>query len=477
MVKMTKKFNFHRLNHLIDQIKQKIQYNESYLLVIQEKQLKNRIKKVNELKKKNQVQIFEIWKKTLTPEAYTEIFSKKEIEKLDRSFYWKKRASTHLFHKKVKADKSLYEDIKEQYENDLAKLNKIYLSKKASILSKHALGTNSDYIIKGNQELLRKEEKRLNEELKAFEAQLILDDQEKYNLESAKIDEKNLLLSAKLEELEIKKASLLSGMTTHEMPDDVILRLTGLRMQFGGLVAVDNLTFDVKKGEVFGLIGPNGAGKTTVFNCITQFYKPTAGQMLYRDKNHDIVDLNDFAVHDVIKHGIVRTFQNVELIWELSILDNLLIASHTQYQSNFFGHLIHSTRFKKEEEILKAKALKILTDLGLLGYKDFYPIGLPYGVLKLVELARTLMTNPKLIILDEPAAGLNDLESEKLVSTIRKIQKEYDCTIFLVEHDMGLVMKLCDTICAISFGKKLAIGTPKEIQANKIVQEAYLGGE
>jgi len=134
-------------------------------------------------------------------------------------------------------------------------------------------------------------------------------------------------------------------------------------------------------------------------------------------------------------------------------------------------------RFRREEEILRAKAINILTDLGLLIYKDFYPIGLPYGTLKLVELARTLMTNPRLIILDEPAAGLNDQETKKLAETIRKIQKEYNSTIFLVEHDMGLVMELCDTVCAISFGKKLAIGTTEEIQANPIVQEAYLGGE
>jgi len=477
MAKMTKKFDLHRINRVINQLKQKIQYNESYLLVIEEKQLKNRNKKVIEFQKKNQSILSDIWKSTLTPEAYTAMFSKKEVEKLDQSFYWKKRALTHRFNQKTKANPSSVESLRLQYEIKLSELNKFYQIKKNSILLKHSLGGESNDRIKKNQDLLAHEEDKAKSETEIFKNQLILEDQEVLKQFETKIEEKNALLKMKIEQLEKKKTSILSTMETLEIPDDVILRLTGLRMQFGGLVAVDNLTFDVKKGEVFGLIGPNGAGKTTVFNCITQFYKPTAGQMLYRDKNQDIVDLNDFAVHDIIKHGIVRTFQNVELIWELSILDNLLIASHTQYQSSFFGHLIHSRKFKREEEILKAKALKILTDLGLLVYKDFYPIGLPYGVLKLVELARTLMTNPKLIILDEPAAGLNDLESEKLVVTIKKIQKEYDCTIFLVEHDMGLVMKLCDTICAISFGKKLAIGTPKEIQANKIVQEAYLGGE
>jgi branched-chain amino acid transport system ATP-binding protein len=261
------------------------------------------------------------------------------------------------------------------------------------------------------------------------------------------------------------------------MSDDAILKLDHLTMQFGGLKAVDDLSFEVKEGEIFGLIGPNGAGKTTAFNCITQFYKSNMGNILYRDRSHNIINVGQYKVHDVIKQGIVRTFQNVELIWELSIMDNLLIASHTLYKSGFFEHVVHTRKFKREEAILKEKATKILTDLGIIGYKDFYPIGLPYGTLKLVELARTLMTNPRLIILDEPAAGLNDKETEKLAVTIKKIQKEYNSTIFLVEHDMGLVMELCDTICAISFGKMLAIGTPKEIQANPVVQEAYLGGE
>lgn len=264
---------------------------------------------------------------------------------------------------------------------------------------------------------------------------------------------------------------------THTLDPKVLLSVQNLTMKFGGLVAVDNLSFDVKEGEIFGLIGPNGAGKTTVFNCITQFYKPTGGELIYRDNHDKVVKLNHIKVHNVVKHGIVRTFQNVELIWELNILENLLIAGHTLYKSNFFDHMFHTPRYKREEKVIREKALNVLNDLGLTQYMYFYPMGLPYGVLKLIELARTLMTNPKLIILDEPAAGLNDLETEKLTETIRKIQSEFKCTIFLVEHDMGLVMKLCDTICAISFGKKLAIGTPSEIKSNPVVQEAYLGGE
>ncbi|MBU1020433.1 MAG: ABC transporter ATP-binding protein [Firmicutes bacterium] len=261
------------------------------------------------------------------------------------------------------------------------------------------------------------------------------------------------------------------------MNETAILKIDHLTMQFGGLKAVDDLSFEVKKGEVFGLIGPNGAGKTTVFNCITQFYKPPLGNIYYRNSLNDILLLNDFKVHNVVKQGIVRTFQNVELIWELSILDNMLVGAHSLYRSTFLTHSFQTFGFKREEAILKSKAEKILSDLDLIAYKDFYPVGLPYGILKKIELARTLMTNPNLIILDEPAAGLNDSETESLALTIKQIQKDYNCTIFLVEHDMGLVMNICDTICAISFGKKLAIGTPKEIQSNKLVQEAYLGGE
>jgi branched-chain amino acid transport system ATP-binding protein len=261
------------------------------------------------------------------------------------------------------------------------------------------------------------------------------------------------------------------------LSSDTALSIRNLSMHFGGLKAVDQLTFDVKKGEIFGLIGPNGAGKTTVFNCITRFYKPTDGDMYFRNTNQKTVHLNNVSVHNIIKEGIVRTFQNVELVWELNILDNLLVAAHSSYRSKFFGHLLHSRLTKREETIFTKKALKILDDLKLTPYMYAYPIGLPYGVLKKIELARTLMSNPKMIILDEPAAGLNDAETKELAEYIKVIRDEYDLTIFLVEHDMGLVMSICDTVCAISFGKKLAIGTPKEIQKSKVVQEAYLGGE
>jgi branched-chain amino acid transport system ATP-binding protein len=261
------------------------------------------------------------------------------------------------------------------------------------------------------------------------------------------------------------------------LDSDVLLSVDHLTMQFGGLRAVDSLSFQVKRNEIFGLIGPNGAGKTTVFNCITQFYKATSGSILFQPEPGTVIDLNRIAVHDVVRHGIIRTFQNVELIWELSILDNLLVAAHTLYKSNLFVQMLHLPQLKREEEAMRQRALSILESLNLLAVKDLPPLGLPYGILKKIELARTLMRQPKLIILDEPAAGLNDAESEELAKVIRKIQQDYQCSIFLVEHDMGLVMDICDTICAISFGKMLALGTAADIQANALVQEAYLGGE
>ena len=259
------------------------------------------------------------------------------------------------------------------------------------------------------------------------------------------------------------------------LPEDVVLKVQDLCMYFGGIRAVDGLSFQVKKGEIFGLIGPNGAGKTTVFNCITQFYKPTSGTICFENKSGQVVDLNREKVHDVILHGIVRTFQNVEVVREVTVLENLLIAGHRQYTSNLIQQALHLSILKREEQLIRERALQVLDFMGLTGYKDWYAMGLPYGVLKKIEIARTLMCDPQLIILDEPAAGLNDTETAELAGLIRNIQKEYRCTILLVEHDMGLVMDICHTVCAISFGRLLAIGTPAQVQADPGVQSAYLG--
>ena len=256
---------------------------------------------------------------------------------------------------------------------------------------------------------------------------------------------------------------------------NTILDVKDLCMYFGGVKAVDGLSFEVREGEILGLIGPNGAGKTTVFNCITQFYKPTSGEILFENREGKEISLNKEKVHDMIRLGIIRTFQNVEVIRELTVLENLLIAGHTLYKCSIPGQAFHLPKLKKEEEEISKKVDSVLEFMGLTEYKYRYAIGLPYGILKKIEIARTLMCEPKLIILDEPAAGLNDTETAELAKIIRKIREEYNCAILLVEHDMGLVMDVCDRICAISFGKLLAMGTPEEIQENEAVRTAYLG--
>lgn len=259
--------------------------------------------------------------------------------------------------------------------------------------------------------------------------------------------------------------------------ENEILKIDHLSIHFGGLKAVDDLSFSIRKNEIYGLIGPNGAGKTTVFNCITQFYKPNHGTIEFRLKDGGSTNLVDHKVHEIIRLGLVRTFQNVELIRELSVLDNVMIGAHIDFKASMLEQALKLPRARKEEKALREEAEEILRRLDIYDRKDMLVWGQPYGILKKVELARTLMCRPSLIILDEPAAGLNDVETLQLAQLIRRIRDKFDCSILLVEHDMRLVMDVCDRICAISFGKFLAEGTAKEIQANPLVQEAYLGSK
>ena len=307
----------------------------------------------------------------------------------------------------------------------------------------------------------------------------------KYAKNIKKIKETIVIKSEELEKLDKELHTLiLEDESLQDTPliemqenQDIHLRIDGLKMYFGGLKAVDELSFDIKRGEIFSLIGPNGAGKTTVFNCITQFYAPTAGEIYMNNRLGVTKRLNDYKVHDIITQGIARTFQNVELITELTVFENLLVGAHSTFQTNFFQHMIKSPKARMEEKILQIKAITILNRLNLNEYMYSYPQGLPYGILKRVELARALMTNPEIIILDEPAAGLNEAETKELAQLIKELNVEFNLTIFLVEHDMSLVMDISDRICVISFGKKLALGTPEEIQNDPVVQEAYLGGD
>ncbi len=450
--------------------------SESYL-PIHESILENRRhKKIEKLKSKldNDLVSYEI--DQLSNQDYQKYYTEKIIHKIDQDAYWKRRAIVQKY--KRLSEHHQDESLDLNKADELTKLEEKVLEKKNTILSSYERKLD-DRTISVNQKSYQEKMKEAETKLDLFKKGLIEADLSQMNKIQEKTKVKSQILQKQLEKKyeELNQIVTTSYHGQEVMKEDSILRLENLCMQFGGLKAVDMLDFEVKKGEIFGLIGPNGAGKTTVFNCITQFYKPNSGNIYYKDSTNEIIHLNEVKVHDVIKHGIVRTFQNVELIWELSVLDNMLVGAHSLYKTGFFAHSFQTMKYRHEETILKVKARKILDDLGLLGYQYFFPIGLPYGILKKIELARTLMTNPSLIILDEPAAGLNDAETEALAETIKKIQKDYNCTIFLVEHDMGLVMNICDTICAISFGKKLAIGTPGQIQKDPVVQQAYLGGE
>jgi len=254
-----------------------------------------------------------------------------------------------------------------------------------------------------------------------------------------------------------------------------VLELDRVTMQFGGLKAVNELSFSVDEGEIVGLIGPNGAGKTTVFNCVTQFYDDYQGNIFFTNHQNERIDLRSKKVTEVIDEGIVRTFQNVELIPDLSILDNVMIGAHNQFKTNIFAHILRTKKAKQEETMIREKAMEVLEFMNILDIKDQFAHGQPYGILKKIEIARTLMANPKLIILDEPAAGLNDKETDELAEIINNIRENYNASILLIEHDMGFVMEICDRVCAINFGQYLAMGSPKEIQSHPDVQEAYLG--
>ena len=320
-------------------------------------------------------------------------------------------------------------------------------------------------------EAAEKEEAAKYEQLKDSLAQ---EKAEIFKKECLRVAQKKARLQSTLDKFNGQLAQAYES-NRDKMPKEYILSIENIKMYFAGVKAIDDLSFKVKEGEIFGLIGPNGAGKSTLFNCITQFYKAQEGQVFYRDKFNNIVNLNTYKSHDIAKTGIIRTFQNLALVPLLSVLDNLLIGAHIYYNASLADQLLNTKKLKSEEKFNRKKAQDILEKMGLDSYKNMLVSSLPYGILKKVELARTLMTEPRMIILDEPAAGLNDRETESLAETIKQISKGYACTIFLVEHDMNLVMGICETVCAISFGKMLAIGSPEEIQGNPDVQKAYLG--
>ena len=251
-----------------------------------------------------------------------------------------------------------------------------------------------------------------------------------------------------------------------------VLKASNLSVVFGGLKAVDNFEIDIKEHELVGLIGPNGAGKTTIFNLLTGVYKPTTGSIEVDGKS-----IVGKKVHTIVASGVARTFQNIRLFKELSVIDNVKIAFNKDMKYSIISGMLRLPKYWKEEAEIDKKARELLAVFGMEDMADQLADNLPYGKQRKLEIARALATNPKLLLLDEPAAGMNPTETAELMETIALIREKFDIAILLIEHDMSLVMGICERIVVVDYGSIIATGTPKEIAENKRVITAYLGEE
>ena len=278
------------------------------------------------------------------------------------------------------------------------------------------------------------------------------------------------------------------------MDEKMVLWMENITMQFGGVVAVNNLSLDVPEGKIVALIGPNGAGKTTAFNCVTGVYQPTNGRVEFmgqtmicshptgkmkktylgsdKDKFASEKIVNPTPDH-VVKLGIARTFQNIRLWKSMTVFENVLVAKHMRARQNVFSAIFRLNA--KEEARMREETMELLKEQGLEQYKDEIATSLPYGLQRRLEIARALATEPKLLLLDEPAAGMNPQETQELADYIREIRDKHNLTVLLIEHHMDLVMKISDYIYVIDFGSEIARGVPKDVQHNRRVIEAYLG--
>lgn len=249
-----------------------------------------------------------------------------------------------------------------------------------------------------------------------------------------------------------------------------LLNVSNLSISFGGLKAVDGFHVEIEKGQLYGLIGPNGAGKTTIFNLLTGVYKPNTGTIMLEDKNitgHKTIEIN--------KSGVARTFQNIRLFKDLSVLDNVKVGLHNHHAYSTCEGIFRLPRYFKTEKAMDEKAMELLHVFDLDGQSDYKASNLPYGKQRKLEIARALATNPKLLLLDEPAAGMNPNETRELMDTIQFVRDEFDMTILLIEHDMKLVAGICEKLTVLNFGQVLAQGETSQVLNDPQVIKAYLG--